>query len=85
MKHSQTIGIIFCLTLFFFSTQPLVFIESQQWIITGWKTAESNYGQPGKFLRTELEKLNSPLIKLVRGRGLLNSIVINHKYPEVSW
>ena len=49
MKHSQTIGIIFCLTLFFFSTQPLVFIESQQWIITGWKTAESNYGQPGKF------------------------------------
>lgn len=49
MKHSQTIGVILCLALFFFSTQPLVFIESQQWIITGWKTANSNFGQPGKF------------------------------------
>jgi ornithine--oxo-acid transaminase len=39
----------------------------------------------GILLRTELEKLNSPLIKLVRGRGLLNAIVINHKDPEVSW
>ena len=39
----------------------------------------------GKLLRSELEKLNSPLIKLVRGRGLLNAIVINHKDPEVSW
>jgi ornithine--oxo-acid transaminase len=39
----------------------------------------------GKLLRSEIEKLNSPLIKLVRGRGLLNAIVINHKDPEVSW
>lgn len=39
----------------------------------------------GQLLRSELEKLNSPLIKLVRGRGLLNAIVINHKDPEVSW
>jgi ornithine--oxo-acid transaminase len=39
----------------------------------------------GALLRAELEKLNSPLIKLVRGRGLLNAIVINHKDPEVSW
>lgn len=39
----------------------------------------------GQLLRTELEKLNSPLIKLVRGRGLLNAIVINHSDPEVSW
>jgi ornithine--oxo-acid transaminase len=39
----------------------------------------------GKLLRAELEKLNSPLIKLVRGRGLLNAIVIDHKNPEVSW
>ena len=39
----------------------------------------------GKLLRSELEKLNSPHIKLVRGRGLLNAIVINHKDPEVSW
>ena len=39
----------------------------------------------GKILREELEKLNSPLIKLVRGKGLLNAIVINHSDPEVSW
>jgi ornithine--oxo-acid transaminase len=39
----------------------------------------------GTLLRAELEKLNSPFIKLVRGRGLLNAIVINHKDPEVSW
>lgn len=39
----------------------------------------------GKLLRSEIEKLNSPHIKLVRGRGLLNAIVINHKDPEVSW
>jgi len=39
----------------------------------------------GALLRVELEKLNSPLIQLVRGRGLLNAIVINHKDPEVSW
>jgi ornithine--oxo-acid transaminase len=39
----------------------------------------------GALLRAELEKLNSPLIKLVRGRGLLNAIVIDHKDPEVSW
>ncbi len=39
----------------------------------------------GILLRAELEKLNSPFIKLVRGRGLLNAIVINHKDPEVSW
>lgn len=39
----------------------------------------------GAILRAELAKLNSPLIKLVRGRGLLNAIVIDHKDPEVSW
>ena len=39
----------------------------------------------GKILRAELEELKSPLIKLVRGKGLLNAIVINHSDPEVSW
>jgi ornithine--oxo-acid transaminase len=39
----------------------------------------------GKILRAEIEKLNSPLIKLIRGKGLLNAIVINHSDPEVSW
>ncbi|MEO8764694.1 MAG: ornithine--oxo-acid transaminase [Ginsengibacter sp.] len=32
----------------------------------------------GKFLRTELKKINSPYIRDVRGKGLLNAIVIDH-------
>jgi ornithine--oxo-acid transaminase len=48
------------------------------------KMAE-NAAAMGSLLRSELEKLQSPLIKLVRGKGLLNAIVINHPDPEVSW
>jgi hypothetical protein len=36
--------------LLFLTTQPLVIIESRQWVITGWKVAETNFGQPGKFM-----------------------------------
>jgi ornithine--oxo-acid transaminase len=39
----------------------------------------------GMLLRDELRKLNSPFIKLVRGRGLLNAIVINHPNKEAAW
>jgi len=39
----------------------------------------------GMLLRKEIENLHSPLIKLVRGKGLLNAIVMNHSDPEVSW
>lgn len=39
----------------------------------------------GQLLRAELTKLNSPLIKTIRGKGLLNAIVINHENPEVAW
>lgn len=53
-------------------------------VLKSEKMAE-NAEAMGILLRSELEKLNSPLIKLVRGRGLLNAIVINHKDPEVSW
>jgi ornithine--oxo-acid transaminase len=53
-------------------------------VLKSEKMAE-NAEAMGKLLRSELEKLNSPLIKLVRGRGLLNAIIINHKDPEVSW
>jgi len=49
MKHSQTIGVILCLTLFYFSTQPLVFIENKNLIITGWNHAFPAFGLPGKF------------------------------------
>ncbi|MCB9256848.1 MAG: ornithine--oxo-acid transaminase [Chitinophagales bacterium] len=37
----------------------------------------------GKYLRQELRKIDSKLIKLVRGKGLLNAIVINDT-PESS-
>lgn len=39
----------------------------------------------GILLREGLAKLNSPLISTIRGKGLLNAIVINHKDPEASW
>jgi ornithine--oxo-acid transaminase len=53
-------------------------------VLKSEKMAE-NAEAMGKLLRSELAKLNSPLIKQIRGRGLLNAIVINHKDPEVSW
>ncbi|HMI79652.1 MAG TPA: aminotransferase class III-fold pyridoxal phosphate-dependent enzyme, partial [Ferruginibacter sp.] len=39
----------------------------------------------GELLRTELQKLNSPFITTVRGRGLLNAIVIKHSNAEAAW
>lgn len=39
----------------------------------------------GKLLRQKLTDLKSPYIKLVRGKGLLNAIVINHKDPDAAW
>jgi ornithine--oxo-acid transaminase len=39
----------------------------------------------GHLLRSEIEKLNSPFIKTVRGKGLLNAIVINHSNPNAAW
>lgn len=33
----------------------------------------------GKTFRNAIRKLNSPLVKLVRGRGLLNAVVIDEK------
>lgn len=39
----------------------------------------------GILLREELAKLNSPFIKLIRGKGLLNAIVIEHANADASW
>lgn len=39
----------------------------------------------GAILRAELAKLNSPYIASIRGRGLLNAIVIKHENPEAAW
>lgn len=39
----------------------------------------------GVLLRQELTKLQSPFIKTIRGRGLLNAVVIEHNNPDASW
>lgn len=45
----------------------------------------NNASKMGELFRSELKKLNSPHIKLIRGRGLLNAIVIKHENPEAAW
>lgn len=48
------------------------------------KMAE-NAAVMGQLLRQELRALRSPYIKTVRGKGLLNAIVIDHSDPEAAW
>ncbi len=48
------------------------------------KMAE-NATEMGVLFRNELLKINSPFISCIRGRGLLNAIVINHKNPDAAW
>jgi len=44
-----------------------------------------NAAAMGKLLRNEIRKLNSPFVELVRGKGLLNAIVIKHSNSEAAW
>lgn len=39
----------------------------------------------GQLLRNELTALQSPFISIVRGKGLLNAIVINHPNKDAAW
>ena len=39
----------------------------------------------GQLLRTRLAELQSPFIKLIRGKGLLNAIVIEHTNKDAAW
>lgn len=39
----------------------------------------------GELFRQELQALHSPHIKTIRGKGLLNAIVINHPNPQAAW
>ncbi|MBU3714458.1 MAG: ornithine--oxo-acid transaminase [Ferruginibacter sp.] len=39
----------------------------------------------GQLFRCELKKINSPHISVIRGRGLLNAIVIKHDHPNAAW
>jgi ornithine--oxo-acid transaminase len=44
-----------------------------------------NAADMGALLRTELAALQSPFIETIRGKGLLNAIVIKHSNPEAAW
>ena len=44
-----------------------------------------NAAQLGDYFRSELKKLLSSSIKLIRGKGLLNAIVIDHPNKDAAW
>lgn len=48
------------------------------------KLAE-NAATLGELFRAELRALRSPYISTIRGKGLLNAIVINHPRPDGAW
>lgn len=48
------------------------------------KMAE-NAAVMGDLLRSELQQLQSPFIKTIRGKGLLNAIVIEHPKADAAW
>jgi ornithine--oxo-acid transaminase len=39
----------------------------------------------GELFRNELKKLKSPFVSIVRGKGLLNAIVIKHPHTDAAW
>lgn len=45
----------------------------------------ANANAMGELLRTELQALRSPFISVVRGKGLLNAIVIDHTDKNAAW
>ncbi len=45
----------------------------------------ANADAMGMLLRDELAKLKSPFITTIRGKGLLNAIVIKHDNKDASW
>ena len=45
----------------------------------------NNAMKMGEILRKELAALQSPFISTIRGKGLLNAIIIQHKNEEASW
>lgn len=53
-------------------------------ILKDEKLAE-NAEELGRYFRRRMSELNSTLIETVRGKGLLNAIVIRHQDPEAAW
>lgn len=44
-----------------------------------------NAEELGEYFRKSLAGINSPFIKLIRGKGLLNAIVIEHANNDAAW
>ncbi len=44
-----------------------------------------NAVEMGEYFREGLRSLQSPLIRIIRGKGLLNAIVIDHPDKEAAW
>jgi ornithine--oxo-acid transaminase len=53
-------------------------------VLKSEKMAE-NAEKMGERLRAGLVNLNSPFVITIRGKGLLNAIVIKHENPDASW
>ena len=53
-------------------------------VLKSEKMAE-NAEKMGERLRAGLANLNSPFVTTIRGKGLLNAIVIKHENPDASW
>ena len=60
-----------------------VAIESLQ-VLKDEHMAE-NAAAMGELFRNGLQKLNSPLLKIIRGKGLLNAIVLDHSDLQAAW
>jgi ornithine--oxo-acid transaminase len=45
----------------------------------------ANAYEMGVLFRSELEKINSSFISIVRGKGLLNAIEVTHQNPNAAW
>jgi ornithine--oxo-acid transaminase len=45
----------------------------------------ANAQEMGAYFRQQIMALESPFITLVRGKGLLNAIVIKHENPNAAW
>ncbi|MBS1600469.1 MAG: ornithine--oxo-acid transaminase [Bacteroidetes bacterium] len=44
-----------------------------------------NAEQMGTLFRNEIKKLNAPHVGIIRGKGLLNAVVIDHAKSEAAW
>lgn len=45
----------------------------------------ANAAELGEYFREGIRSLNHPNVALVRGKGLLNAIIIKHENPDAAW